>query len=128
MGEAEYDEWWDRYDSQITGVFQIGHDDTVPYYSETFLIPDGASEVYVVYMIYDEGDSFGSAYGKIDILHTTISEFEANKLVTKIDSDHEQYTIKFSDDFGREISINNRGAGYFESVRHVGYKRFRIFS
>jgi hypothetical protein len=100
----------------------------VPYGSESFLIPDDATEVFVVYMIYDTGDSFGRSYGNIDILHATISEFEADKLAKLVTENPDDYTIKFKDDFGRDISIDNRGAGYFENIQYVGVERFHIGS
>lgn len=44
------------------------------YESETFIVPDDTTAVFVVYMIYSTGDSFGCADGKIDIIHCTSSE------------------------------------------------------
>ena len=124
----QYGDWEERYDSSVTDAYRITDEDKVPYGSESFLIPDDATEVFVVYMIYDTGDSFGRAYSKIDILHATISEFEADKLATMVTANSDDYTIKFKDDFGRDISIDNRGAGYFEEIRYVGVDRFTVGS
>ena len=125
---VQYGDWEERHESRVTEAYQIADDADVPYRSESFVIPDGAEYVYVVYMIYDTGDSFGRAYGKIDILHATISEAEADKLAKHVTKHSEEYTIKFKDDFGREISINNAGAGYFEDIQYVGVERFAIGS
>ena len=122
----QFGDWEERHESRVTEAYQIADDADVPYRSESFVVPDGSAYVYVVYMIYDTGDSFGRAYGKIDILHATISEAEADKLAKQVTADSDSYTIKFKDDFGRDISINNAGAGYFESIQYVGVERFAI--
>jgi len=124
--DKQYGDWEERYESRVTEAYQIADDADVPYRSESFVVPDDAEYVYVVYLIYDTGDSFGRAYGKIDILHATISESKADRLAKKVTADSVSYTIKFKDDFGRDISINNAGAGYFESIQYVGVERFAI--
>lgn len=120
--------WSESYSSTVTDAYRVEDSDTVPYDSETFLIPDDATEVFVVYMIYSTGDSFGRAEGKIDIMHCTASEEAADRLARQVTENPDEYSIKFTDDFGREISIYNRGAGYFESIDHIGVDRFSIGS
>jgi hypothetical protein len=71
--EEQFGDWEEQYSSRVVDAYRIADDADVPYRSESFAIPDDAAYVYVVYMIYDTGDSFGRAYGKIDILHATIS-------------------------------------------------------
>ena len=123
---VQFGDWEEQYSSRVVDAYRIADDADVPYRSESFAIPDDAAYVYVVYMIYDTGDSFGRAYGKIDILHATISEAEADKLAKYVTEHSEEYTIKFKDDFGRDISIDNRGSGYFENIQYVGVERFAI--
>jgi len=124
--DVAYGDWEEKYSSSVTDAYRIADDAYVPYCSESFVVPDDAEYVYVVYMIYDTGDSFGRAYGKIDILHATISETQADKLAKYVTEHSEEYTIKFKDDFGRDISIDNRGSGYFEDIQYVGVERFAI--
>ncbi len=122
----QYGDWSESYSSSVTGAYRIGDDDEAPYDSETFIVPDDAAEVFVVYMIYSTGDSFGHADGKIDIIHCTSNEEAADKLVKLITDKPDEYTIKFTDDFGREISLYNRGAGYFESITYVEVERYTV--
>jgi hypothetical protein len=124
----QYGDWSESYSSSVTGAYRIGDDDQAPYESETFLVPDDATEVFVVYMIYDTGDSFGHADGKISIIHCTVSEEAADKLAKTITEKHDEFTIKFTDDFDREISLYNPGAGYFESISYVGIERYDVGS
>lgn len=124
----QYGDWSESYSSSVTGAHRIGDDAQAPYESETFLVPDDATEVFVVYMIYDTGDSFGHADGKISIIHCTVSEEAADKLAETITEKHDEFTIKFTDDFDREISLYNPGAGYFERISYVGVERYDVGS
>lgn len=121
-----YGDWSANYDSGIDSVYELLESEQAPYNSETFLIPDGSENAYVVYMIYDDGDSFGCACGKIDIVHCTSSEEAAYALAEKITKNPDSYTIQFTDDFGRDIYINNCGAGYFERIEYVEVSRHSV--
>lgn len=123
---GSYGSWSEDYSSSVTGAYIIGDDEKAAYASETFIVPDGTDTVYVVYMIYRTGNSFGSADGKIDILHCTASSDAAHKLASIVTSNPHSGMIKFTDDFGRDISIDNRGAGYFERISFVEVVQFDI--
>lgn len=124
--DVEYGSWEERYESSIEAVHVISEDDRASRSSDIFAVPDDANEVYVVYMIYDTGDSFGRSDGHIDVIHCTANEESAHELAKKITENSEEFTIKYVDDFGREISIRNNAAGYFEHIQYVEVKRFSI--
>lgn len=115
----QYGDWQTDYSSSVVGVRVLEEDEKAEYHSETFLLPDDTTTAYVVYMIYSTGDSFGHSDGNIDIIHCTASSEKAHELAKKITDNSNEYSIKFTDDFGREISIDNRGAGYFEHIDYV---------
>lgn len=125
---GSYGSWSEDYSSSVTDAYRIDENEQAPYESETFIVPDDATEVFVVYMIYDTGNSFGRATGKIDIIHCTVNEEAANELAKYITTNKDEYSIKFTDDFGREISLYNPGAGYFERISYVGVERYSIGS
>lgn len=125
---GSYGSWSESYSSSVTGAYRVTDDEKTPYESETFIVPDDATEVFVVYMIYSTGDSFGHSDGNIDIIHCTSDEEAADRLAKYITDNPDEYTIKFTDDFGREISLGNRGAGYFERISYVGVERYSIGS
>lgn len=122
----QYGDWETHYSSSVTGVRLLGEDEKSDYRSETFLLPDGTETAYVVYMIYGTGDSFGHSDGNIDILHCTASSEKAHALAKQITDNPNEYSIKFTDDFDREISIYNPGAGYFEHIDYVEVVSYKI--
>lgn len=122
----QYGDWSESYSSSITGVYRLADEENGPYQSETFLIPDDATSVYVVYMIYDTGDSFGCAKGKISIIHATANEKAAYALAKKINENPDTYTIAITDDFGRNTSIYNPGNGLFKHISCVDVEKFDI--
>lgn len=121
-----YGDWSESYSSSVTGAYKLQDGEKEPYSSDTFLIADDAKSVFVVYMIYGTGDSFGHADGKISIMHCTASEEAADKLAKYITENPNEYTIEFTDDFGRKVSLYNEGAGYFERIEYVGIEKFDI--
>lgn len=122
----QYGHWEQSYDSEVTNAYVLKDGENGSYRSDVFLLPEGTTRVYVVYMIYGTGDSFGHADGKIDIIHCTGNEDKAHELAQYISKHSEQYTIEFTDDFGREISLYNPGAGYFERIDYVEVTSFDI--
>jgi hypothetical protein len=121
-----YGDWEKSYDSSVTGVRVLREDEESGYSSETFLLPDDATTAYVVYMVYSTGDSFGRSSGEIDIIHCTASSDKAHALAKMVTENPNEYSIKFTDDFDREVSIYNRGAGYFESIEYVEVLSFDL--
>jgi hypothetical protein len=122
----QYGSWSEQYSSSITNVRRISDDEDRPYRSDVFAVPEGTDKVYVVYMIYSTGDSFGRREGNIDVIHCTAREDAAHALADKITKNADEYSIEFVDDFDRPIKISNRGAGYFESIDYVSVECYTI--
>ncbi len=120
-------DWYADYSSEVTAAYRVDDDDeTHSYNSDVFLVADDATEVFVVYMIYNDGDSFGRATGKIDIIHCTSNEESADQLAKYIVDNKDEESFKFKDDLGRDVSVCNTGSGYFESIGYIGVERFLI--
>lgn len=122
----EYGSWEKSYSSSIEEVYILGDNEQALYCSEVFLLPDGIEKVYVVSMIYNTGDSFGCADGKISIIHCTADEIAAHTIAKMIQENPDTYSFKFTDDLGREINLYNPGSGYFESISHVDVDTFNL--
>lgn len=122
----QYGEWRTSFSSSVTGVRVLGEKEKAEYTSEVFILPYGTTTAYVVYMIYSTGDSFGRSDGNIDILHCTASSEKAHALAKMITENPNEFSIKFIDDFDREISIYNNGAGYFEHIDYVEVLSFDL--
>ena len=120
-------DWYEDYSSEVTAAYRVDDDDeTYSYRSDVFLVADNATEVFVVYMIYDDGDSFGRATGKIDLIHCTSNEESADLLAKYIVENKNEGSFKFKDDLGRDVSVHNTGSGYFESIGYIGVERLVI--
>ena len=124
----QFGSWSENYSSSITNVRVVGDDEDRPWRSDVFTVPEGTEKVYVVYMIYSTGDSFGPSTGNIDIIHCTANEDSAHALAEKITKNPDEYSIEFVDDFDRPIKISNRGAGYFERIDYVAVDCYSISS
>jgi hypothetical protein len=122
----QYGDWSESWSCSVESAYVLGDDEKQPYDSEVFLLPDDTTRVHVVYMIYDTGDSFGRADGKISIVHCTANEDAAHQIAKMIQDDPEQFSFKFTDDFGRKISLYNSGAGYFERISYVEVESFDL--
>lgn len=122
----KYGDWRKSYDCSVTCVRVLGEDEKSGFHGETFLLPDDTTTAYVVYMIYGSGNSFGHSDGNIDILHCTASSEKAHALAKMITENPNEFSIKFIDDFDREISIYNNGAGYFEHIDYVEVLSFDL--
>lgn len=124
----KYGDWSTSYSSSVLGVRLLEEDEKADYNSEVFILPDDTKTAYVVYMIYSTGDSFGHSEGNIDLIHCTASSEKAHALAKLITDNPNEYTIKFTDDFDREISLYNPGAGYFEHIDFVEVVSYEIGS
>ncbi len=119
-----YGSWFKDSSSEIDKV--ILDDGETDWNAETFVIAAGSTKAHVVYMIYNTGDSFGRATGEIDVMHAFGSREKAEELAAHIRANENEYSINFTDDFGRDISISNSGAGYFESIQGIYVETFDI--
>lgn len=115
----KFGNWEERYSYDITGVRIATDDEKTCYGEEGFLVPDGTKRVYVIYMTYNTGDSFGNAYGRGAILGAFGNRNVAEKALKEIEKQKEKYSIEVVDDFGKPIKIGNPGAGYFETVTGI---------
>ncbi len=123
---GHYGSWSESYSSSIERVYVLGDNEKAPYHSDVFLLPDEAEKAYVVYMIYDTGDSFGNADGRIAIIHCATCKISVNMIAKAIRENPEMYSFKFTDDFGREISLYNPASGYFEHVSCIEVEEYDL--
>jgi hypothetical protein len=80
-------------------------------------------------MIYDTGDSFGRANGKIEVVHAfgTLSKAqELVKIINDSNDSNDSMTIKFKDEFKQKVSYFNVAARYFECMTTVDIKSFSL--
>lgn len=126
----QFGDWEEHYSYDVVSARVANDDAGNSYGEEGYMIPDGSTEVHVIYMIYDTGDSFGSAYGRGAILGAFGNREVAEKALEEIEKQAklDKYSIEVEDDFKRKIKLSNPGAGYFESVNSINLRTFNLKS
>lgn len=123
-GEEDYADWHEEYSFEIVSVSlttqHINYDEDK--FTVNFTCVEG-DPVYVLYMTYSDGDSFGSATGKGQIIwvfkneELALSALEHWKLGTSYDNEQEH--IKFTIDGNRQISLYNETCRYFTNIEDL---------
>lgn len=128
--EEAYGEWYESYDFRINSV----HLDRTSDYDEEFDVPfevvEG-DEVYILYMIYTSGDSFGYSDGNSEIIWVFKDKEVARKAEgVYIDAvESEEYNnslIEVVVDGGTTLKLSNPAWGYFENVSTIELETFKV--
>lgn len=93
------------------------------YYGDKFTVDfeiNVGDTVYALYMIYNDGDSFGRAEGKGEVIWV-FKDFQTAKIAAETwEQNADDYRIKIVLESGKEIELHNCCAGYFERLTEVG--------
>lgn len=122
----QYGDWHTYSNASIESVTIDTENGEREYDSEYFKVIDGATTVWVLWMSYSSGDSFGNSTGNLDILHAFGDKAVAEKAFETFKANSKEYSIKIKDDFGTEVSLYNNGAGYFESIESLNLDPFIV--
>lgn len=122
----QYGSWSEDYDFYVDSVNVVKDDYNSAYDEDVFVISDDATNAYVIVMRYSTGDSFGQADGKGEVIHAFGNREVAQAALDVIEKQKDEWTFTFKDDFDREISYSNCGAGYFESIWSIEIETFAI--
>lgn len=98
------EKWSARYefsvtDATLTPVYHAARHEVYP------MDVKSGDTVYVLYMIYSEGDSFGRSDGNGEVLWCFKSEELANKAKRNVDENYNSYTIEAVGDDGKVIML-----------------------
>lgn len=121
-----YGSWSEDYDFSIDRVSVVKEDYKPSYNEDAYQIADDATNAYVIVMRYSTGDSFGQADGKGEVIHAFGNREIAQAALEIINTQQDEWSFTFKDDFGREVSYYNCGAGYFESIWSIDIEVFAI--
>lgn len=112
----EYGDWSTEYEYNITGVYlsKPEHRD-FDELGVTSKVEVGDT-IYIVYMIFSSGDTFGTASGMGETIWAFTNLSAAIKCCQEINKNDSEYTIEFLDDEGQTIKFSNPAAGYFENM------------
>jgi hypothetical protein len=143
--EQSDEEWggsWQQDNSaEVTGVL-MDNDKRVQHLArgEWITIPGTVADgdkVYVLFMLYSSGDSFGSSSGNHDVLwvFTDLDTAKAALEVVKsanggynvqTGSNSDTFTLEFKLENGATQKVHNPAAGYFEGMEDVYLKEMVV--
>ena len=126
----QYGEWRQSYDFSVEGVSLTSRD---RYDEEKLgcLVDVKAGEpVFVLYMTYDTGDSFGHATGKGEVIWVFKDAGLAMAAKAKWEAENQkrdpEFSIEFEVDGNIDVRQSNPAAGYFENIGHVSVETFLV--
>lgn len=126
--EEAYGDWYTRYEFRINSVHLSRESD----YDEEFDVPFDVAEgdeVYILYMIYTSGDSFGHSEGNTEIIWVFKDEQIARKAediyINAVEDDNSSL-IKVEVDGGSILGLSNPAWGYFENCSDIQLETFKV--
>lgn len=117
--DGRYASWRTEYDFEVKGVGLSIHswlrNEAV---SIRPVVCDGDA-VWVLYITYSSGDSFGRASGQGEILWVFVDETVAWAAQGAVERQRKSTAFQFVDEDGEDIHLSNPGCGYFEKIESV---------
>lgn len=128
--DVDYGSWSESYDFRVTGVSLTSRE---RYGEEKLgcLVDVKAGEpVFVLYMTYDTGDTFGRATGRGEIIWVFKDAGLAMAAKAKWEAENEkrdpEFSIEFEADGGIDVRQGNPAAGYFENMGFIEVATFLV--
>lgn len=84
--------------------------------------------VYVLYMRYSSGDSFGCANGKAEIIWVFKNKEVAMAAKKIWENANENDMVEIFTDSGKSLKLSNPAAGYFENVSSINLETYIVES
>lgn len=120
----EWGSWSAEHDFEVIGVHKsnVSGSDAI---NVCFNYEVGDT-VYVLYMRYGDGDSFGHASGKGEVLWVFREKILAEKALERIEGNPESYNITVYDECLNEFTIHNPASDYFSSIEGLFIEEFVV--
>ena len=126
----QWGDWSEEYDFNVRGVSLSSRD---RWNEEKFNLDidvKAGEPVFVLYMTYSTGDTFGRATGRGEVLWVFKDPDTAKEAlrIWKEENDKRdpEYSVKFEDDVGRVIQLSNPASGYFENLGYLDLQTFLV--
>jgi hypothetical protein len=128
--EEMYGDWREEYDFNVTGVSLTSRDRWGEDKLGCLVDVKAGEPVFVLYITYDTGDSFGRARGVGEIIWVFKDAALAMKAKAKYEEENSksnpEFTITFEVDGGETLSQSNPAAGYFENFGYATVETFLV--
>ncbi len=130
QAQEQYGDWSEEYDFRVTGVSLTSRDRWNEDHLGCLVEVKAGDPVFVLYMTYDTGDTFGRASGKGEIIWVFKDPALAMAAKAKWEAGNAKrdpdYSIEFEVDGGKTIKQYNPAAGYFENIGYVEVQTFLV--
>lgn len=127
---VEYGSWSESYDFNVTGVSLTSRDQYDEENLGCLVDVKAGDPVFVLYMTYDTGDTFGRAEGKGEVIWVFKDAALAMKAKQIWNDENNkrdpEFSIEFEVDGGEKVKQSNPAAGYFENVGHIDVVTFLV--
>lgn len=129
--DEPYGDWSESFDFSVKGVSissrgrwgGLAHDeDKIGVSFEA----EAGDKLYVLWITYGQGDSFGHGSGYGEILWVFKDIAVAQRAKEAWDNANDEYNVTFKDEAGVDIELSNPGSGYFESLQSVNLDEFEL--
>lgn len=125
----------DYHDGQQWGSWERDHDFSLDRVSLTkgstpFTVdyPVVAGDtVYVLYIRYSTGDSFGRSDGEAEILWVFKDAKTGFEALNKFEKNEKEFQITIKTDSGMNLDLYNPAAGYFEHLEDIDLKAMLVY-
>jgi hypothetical protein len=127
--DEEYGDWYSDSDFDIEGVYANKPDG---WNIESFDLPFEANigePVFVLWMTYSSGDSFGHSEGNGEVLWVfkdPLIALNAKHIWQKANDGDGHYNVEFIADGNLKVNMSNPASGYFENMSSLELKSFLI--
>lgn len=126
----QWGDWSESYDFRVKGVSLTSRN---CYDEEKLgcLVDVKAGEpVFVLYMTYSTGDTFGRAEGKGEVIWVFKDPDLAMKAKSKFEEENNkrdpEFSVEFEADGNIDVRQSNPAAGYFENVGYIDVETFLV--
>lgn len=127
---VEYGSWREEYDFRVKSVSLTSRDSwNEEKFGVRFEVTAG-EPVFVLYMTYDTGDSFGRAYGKGEVIWVFKDANVATEAMKRWKDENDKrdpdFSVDFLDEAGEWVKMSNPAAGYFENMGYLELSTFLV--
>lgn len=127
---VEYGSWSEEWDFRVLSVSMTSRGRWDEEKFEVGFDIKAGEPVFVLYMTYSTGDTFGHANGRGEVLWVFKDADTAREALRlwkeENDKRDPEFSVKFEDDVGRVVQLSNPAAGYFENVGEIDLVTFLV--
>lgn len=131
VSDPDPNDQWDKADvertTSINGIIPVQEG-----YYDVIALDDNAEQYYLLYVVYETGDSFHRDSGVVEFvdLHSDydIAIANANKIRQHYEQDDDKFSVTLTDDAGATFTQHCPWTGFFERVQDIIVEPVRVIN